>query len=800
MTGDGRAPGDATFVRDMLAREAEAFLGRDGGDRQALRAADAEQPSPDVRLWRGLADREWLAAAVPESRGGGGLGFAEEAILLERFGRALLPAPFFAAVALARPALEHDDEALGALVAGDLVPTLAWAEAGGPGGLADWARTECAATLDGEADDGHGDGHRDGEEDGEEDGDRWRLSGRKELVVDAQLCTHAVVLARAPDGVAAFLVALDADGVATVASPALDGTRRYARLELAGARARQLVAPPLLEATMAATRVRAHAAAAYEALGVAERALALAVEHARTREQFGRPIGYFQAVAHPLAQRYVDVTLARALADCAARAIDASAGGPAGRALALAAKATAAEAAVAACETAIQTFGATGFTWDSPLHRLLRRAKWLETFDGPPSAQRAELAALLLARDPAAAPLPTVELYDGPEEAVFREGVRAWVDANAPAGHDGLDLIADTARMDADAARWSQQMAASGHLHSWWPPEHGGRGELPIRAAIFREEAVRRHPRPDTASTGLDLVASMLLHYGTEEQRARYLPRIADESEIWAQGFSEPAAGSDLAAIAMRAVRDGDEWVLDGTKIWSTYGPVADRYFLLARTDPESKRHRGLSCFVVDVDLPGVTIQPIKAMSGDSEFCQAFFDGVRVPADGLLGPEGEGWRIAVATLAFERLTNVSEQVGDVEFMLDRLLDTVTAGVAGAAAAPEALVRDRVARIWCALQAIKLTEYRSLLALKAADVPPAESSIVKLVLSELAQDVTSLGLEVLGPHGHVLGGEGSPADFWSYRYLDMRAITIYSGTSEILRGVIAEHVLGLPRER
>jgi alkylation response protein AidB-like acyl-CoA dehydrogenase len=708
--------------------------------------------------------------------GGGGMGFGEEALLFERFGRELLPAPFLVASALARPALEADHGALQRMIAGELVPTLAWAEPGGPSTLAAWEATECRAVR---AQDG------------------WRLTGRKDLVADLALCTHAVVLARGDDGVAAFLVYLDEDGVRAESPPAVDGTRRYGTLTLDAAAAAPLTGPDELDAVMRDIRARAHAALAWEAVGVARHALDLAVEHARTREQFGRPIGFFQGVAHPLAQRYVEIELARALADCAARAIDA--GEERSQALlSPAAVGAAADAAVATCETAIQVLGAMGFTWDHPLHRLLRRARWIQAFDGGAVRRRQDIAALLLTREPdEAAPL-TVELYDGPEEAEARSAARAWIAENLPTAKRGLDLIRSEAELRERAARWSQLIADGGHAHSWWPAEHGGADAVPIRAAIFRGEAVRRHPRPDTASTGLDLVSSMLLRYGTPGQCARYLPGIADESEIWAQGFSEPGAGSDLAAIRMRATRDGDGWILEGTKIWSSFGPVADRYFLLARTDPDSVRHRGLSCFTVDVDQPGVRTQPITAISGEVEFSQVFFDGVRVGADALLGPENEGWRIAIATLAFERLTNISEPIGDVDFMFDRLLDTVRGGETAEAA--DARVRDRIGGAWSALMALKVTEYRSMLALKQADVPPPESGIIKLVFSEVGQDVAALGFELLGARGQVLDPEDGLAAFWTYRYLDSRAHTIYSGSSEILRGVIAEHVLGLPRGR
>jgi alkylation response protein AidB-like acyl-CoA dehydrogenase len=344
-------------------------------------------------------------------------------------------------------------------------------------------------------------------------------------------------------------------------------------------------------------------------------------------------------------------------------------------------------------------------------------------------------------------------------------------------------------------------MCESGSLVAHWPVEYGGAGASDVITAIFREEAIKAHPRVSHGDCGVDLVAPLLMRYGSDAQKRRFLEPIRNETEIWTQGFSEPNAGSDLASLKTRAVKDGDDWVMNGMKTWSTYAPVADWIFLLARTDPQASRHRGISCFLVEVASPGIEIRPIRDIAGTVEFAEIFFTDVRVPAENMLGGENEGWGVAVMTLAHERVIESYEDIGELGFMFDRLLDGLRERVRseGSASVGE-LVRDRVAELWCRFQAVRLVQYRCVLALEGSDTPPSESEIVKLGWSEVAQHVARLGLEVFASSPGGAPEYETGAAFWEWEYLNSRSLTIYAGTSEIIRSVVAERVLGLPRSR
>jgi len=360
--------------QDMLRAQARSFLEkRFPAERVAQLASSAE--GWDRSSWKELAGLGWTGASVPEAHGGAGLGFLEEAIVFEELGRALYPGPYFATVGLALPALHGAPDLLGRVASGELTATLAWREPGRPVSLAapDETRTE-AQCVNG----------------------RWHLRGEKHLVPDAGAVDAFVVLARTTDGLALFLV----EGHPQVLVPdTVDATRRLGRLTLDRDEGRLLVAPTAVADVIARTRTRALAALALEAAGIASQALALAVAYAKTREQFGKPIGVYQAVSHRLADVYVETELARSLAYWAAWCI--AEGTPDAALAAIAAKAYAAEAAVGACERSIQAHGGMGFTWDHPLHRYYKRALWIESFEGSGAAHRAEIAQALLDEDAA---------------------------------------------------------------------------------------------------------------------------------------------------------------------------------------------------------------------------------------------------------------------------------------------------------------------------------------------------------------------------------------------------------------
>lgn len=352
----------------MLRDQARQFLADKLPPERVAEVAESSE-GWDEKSWREMAELGWTSLSVPEDSGGAGMGFIDEAVLFEELGFALYPGPYFSSIALALPALIASPDLLEPVVAGEAAVTVAWAEEG-VARLADVSDTKTEATGD---------------------GDDYNLTGEKVLVPDAGIAAVALVVARASDGLGVFAVSLDETGSEVLDT--MDSTRRLGRLQLAGTAATLVVEPGTAEALLEKIRLRALAALALEAVGVAQQALDLATTHAKEREQFNKPIGTYQAVAHQVADTYADVELARSLAYWAAWCVDEDEGA----ALAApAAKAFAAEAAVRACERSIQVHGGIGFTWEHVLHRYYKRAQWIESFDGYGTMQRRDLAAQLL--------------------------------------------------------------------------------------------------------------------------------------------------------------------------------------------------------------------------------------------------------------------------------------------------------------------------------------------------------------------------------------------------------------------
>jgi alkylation response protein AidB-like acyl-CoA dehydrogenase len=285
-----------------------------------------------------------------------------------------------------------------------------------------------------------------------------------------------------------------------------------------------------------------------------------------------------------------------------------------------------------------------------------------------------------------------------------------------------------------------------------------------------------------------------IISRGTDAQKARYLQPLLAADEIWCQGFSEPGAGSDLAGVRTSAGLEGDHFVLDGQKVWSSYAHIADFCILVARSDPASERHAGLTYLIVDMHAPGVEVRPLTQITGEAEFNEIFLTGVEVPVENVIGEIGEGWDVAMTTLLHERGTLAFALVARLEVQLRKLIGLV----ADRGATPTQ--REALAREWIQLQALRWTAYRSLSALERTGLPGPEGSILKLQWSEANQRVTKLALDLLGPDAQLLPGNAPYDGYWTIQQLRSRGNTIEAGTSEILRNIVAERVLGLPRSR
>jgi len=384
-----------------------------------------------------------------------------------------------------------------------------------------------------------------------------------------------------------------------------------------------------------------------------------------------------------------------------------------------------------------------------------------------------------------------MDLRDTPEEAAFRAEVRAWLEANIPTELTGPRSGEVTYEQAWRA--WSRKLYDAGYVGLTWPVEYGGKGAPYSHQAILLEETARAEAPQHMNVIGLGMAGPTIIAHGTEEQKARYLPKILSVDEIWCQGFSEPGAGSDLAAARTSARLEGDHFVVDGQKVWSSFAHIADWCILVTRSDPDSEKHAGLTYLVVDMHSPGVEVRPLRQITGEAEFNEIFFTAVEVPAENVLGEVGQGWGVAMTTLLHERATLGFALTAMLEVNVRKLLT-----LARERSGDDPLLRDRVAREWIEQRALRLTNYRSLTQLIKTGMPGPEGSVSKLHWSESNQRLTKLALELLGPDSQV--GNGDAAGYWQYQQLRSRGNTIEAGTSEILRNIIAERVLGLPRSR
>jgi len=378
-----------------------------------------------------------------------------------------------------------------------------------------------------------------------------------------------------------------------------------------------------------------------------------------------------------------------------------------------------------------------------------------------------------------------VDLTPTPQEQEFRDQLRAWLADN----HPGPEPEGDVAGFEFRRA-WQRRL----HDDDWagvsWPKEYGGRGATLVEQAIYNEELARAQA-PSTANVlGLAMGGPTVIAHGSEEQKRRYLEPILSADEIWCQGFSEPEAGSDLASLKTRAVRDGDEWVVTGQKVWTTLAHHAKWCMLVARTDQDAPRHKGLTYFLMDMDQDAVQVRPLRQITGEAEFNELFIEEARIPHENIVGGEGNGWNVAITTLMHERATLAFGLQIRVKITLGELL--AEARESGAAEDP--IIRDRLAQLYIESEVLRLNALRGLSSIMRTGVPGPEGSLGKWQWADVNQALTELAVDLRGPRA-VLDD-----DRWTYRYLRARANSIEGGTTEILKNIIAERVLGLPKMR
>jgi alkylation response protein AidB-like acyl-CoA dehydrogenase len=371
-------------------------------------------------------------------------------------------------------------------------------------------------------------------------------------------------------------------------------------------------------------------------------------------------------------------------------------------------------------------------------------------------------------------------------ERAFREELSAWLATNPPGAEPAGD---EDAHFDW-RRQWQRRLHEGGFAAVHWPTQFGGRGASVVESAIFFEELGRCGAPLPANVLGLLLAGPTIMLWGAEEQKERYLPPILSGEEIWCQGFSEPDAGSDLASLKTKAVRDGDGWRIGGQKVWTSIAQHSKWCMLLARTDTQAAKHKGLTYFLMDMQQEGVTVRPLRQITGESEFNELFLDGAFVPQENVLGGEGNGWKVALTTL-------MNERAGLAFFLqvrMRQLLDRLIQQARERGRLDDPLLVDRLVGLHMRCEALRLTAYRGLTAIEKYGQPGPEGSLTKWMWSQANQELCQLAVQVLGPQAL---REGDP---WAYELLRSRGNTIEGGTTEILKNIVAERVLGLPKGR
>jgi alkylation response protein AidB-like acyl-CoA dehydrogenase len=378
-----------------------------------------------------------------------------------------------------------------------------------------------------------------------------------------------------------------------------------------------------------------------------------------------------------------------------------------------------------------------------------------------------------------------MDLTFSESELAFRDELRTWLEAHDPGPepeHGG-----DDARF-AWARDWQKQLHEGGWAGVHWPREYGGRGATMTESAIFFEELGRaRRPLPANV-LGIVMGGPTLMVWGTDEQKERFLPSILDASEHWCQGFSEPEAGSDLAALKTKAVKDGDEWVVTGQKVWTSGAQHAKWCMLVARTDFDAPKHKGLTYFLMDMEQEAVQVRPLHQITGDPEFNELFIEGARIPDENVVGGVGNGWKVALTTL-------MNERAGLAFFLqvrMRQLLDEVLEEAASRGLLDDPVVADKLAELHIKAEILRLTAYRGLTAIEKYGQPGPEGSLTKWLWSDTNQQLTQLAADLFGDWAFTAGNR------WAYELLRARGNSIEGGTTEILKNIVAERVLGLPR--
>jgi len=768
------AIGDSSEEHNMLRDSAIAFCLRAAG-KERLKSLKQSDTDFDPAVWQQMVELGWSAILVPETSEGLGLNLSAAAVVLEQLGRAAAPEPLLEscfAVCLLNGLTSSSarDALLGEIAAGTTLPGVAASEFQLGAASLPTAR---------------------------ESGGVFEIDGVVDCVALGRSCDVFLVPARIGTSTAVFRIDVDAPGLELQSRYLADNTT-HARLSLQAVRADgdRLLERDAGHAWEAAIDAFQVLNGAY-LCGIMADALETTLDYLRTRKQFGNTIGSFQALQHRAVDLYIARDLANAVVSEVLQELEGESDANARAVLAGRAKYRAVESALAITREAIQMHGAIGFTYECDIGHYLNRAMVLGSRLGNTSSQLRTLGTRLQgsAGGEAAngsvtvpAQMPGDTDWNELDDETFRQLVRAWFEAEYPE-----ELRYPPRRLFWDEIKsWYMKLSDKGWLAPNWPVEYGGMGLSPSKFLVFMEEqerwGVARAP-----DMGITMIGPLLIQHGTESQRAHYLPKILAGENVWCQGYSEPNSGSDLASLQCEAVLDGDEFVVNGQKTWTTLAQNATNIFLLVRTDRTVKQQAGISFLLVDIDSPGISIRPIRNLAGDEEFCEVFFDDVRVPAENIVGELNTGWRIAKALLSFERIFLGSPKQS--QYALQRL-DSIAQG-RGLFDDPGFC--DRFTRL--KLDTIDLECFYASYAQIVRDggTLGPDVSMLKIWATETFSRLSELMLEAAAEFGAERGeldfGAGK-ANILSQFY-NARPATIYGGSNEIQRNILAKHVLDLP---
>jgi len=620
------------------------------------------------------------------------------------------------------------------------------------------------------------------------------LRGHFVYVADAMAATSFIVAANEPNSDSPSLFLVERAAVTVEPLSHADATRNAGSVTLDGVHVRAERRLSLADSGAALRRglIERRLAAAAALTGITACALDRATEYAKVRQQFGRPIGAFQVLQHRLVDVLVSLDKSIALVERAALALaDGDADSAAYVNMALS---TAADSAIRAGAEDIQIHGGKGFLWENSPHLEFRQALALAVEFGSPAQVRGDVASYLMDQG---GELSRVALDLGESAASLRAELKDWLEKNPPERYDPNTYTSLTEADRTDiATRWQRKLASAGWLRVGWPTEYGGRGADAAQSIAVAEEMRQWNIPPNVNETGLTVAAPALLHWGSDEQKNRFLPAIHNADEIWTQGYSEPDAGSDLASLRTTAVIDGDDYIVNGVKVWASYAAWSQMGIFLVRTDLDAPKHAGLTCLAIDMSTPGVVVEPLLQINGDQEFARVILKDVRVPVANRIGGEGQGWSVGLTSLTYERAGRSDHY--RLDQMLRLLKDAVGDGKS-MSATEYASFRDRFVTLTADLQALRQGEVRLLLAQLAGRDLGEESSIGKLQASTLGQAIAELAVVALGPLSLLTSGPHAlESGHWTFLVLTSRYYSLASGSSEVQRGILAERILGLPR--